>query len=81
MKNNITNKLYGIINTETLKLETHLTNPGHKFWEVKGHCVNALNEYKKKYEKSINKDKMVNPNNLNIIEFDLIPNKYLYIDN
>lgn len=78
---NVTKTLYGIVNLNNMKLMTTLTKPGHKFWEMKGHCINALNKYKKKYEKSINKDKMINPNALIIIEFDLIPNKYLNNDN
>ena len=79
MQNNI-NKLYGIINIETGKLESHLTNPGHKFWEVKGHCKNALINYTKHYEKSSNKNIMINPNNLKLVEFNLSINKYLNIN-
>lgn len=45
-KNNInySNKLYAIMNITTGKLETKLTNPGHKFWEVNKHCNNGINK-------------------------------------
>lgn len=74
---NYSNRLYAIMNTTTGKLETKLTNPGHKFWEVRGHCKNALLNYQKKYEKSSNKARMVNPNVLKIVEFSLLLNGYL----
>ena len=69
--NNYPNRLYAIMNNETGKLETKLTNPGHKFWEIKGHCENALVNYHKKYEKSSNKEKMVNPKVLKVVTFKL----------
>lgn len=76
---NYSNKLYAILNIETNKLEIKLTNPGHKFWEIRGHCENALINYQKKYEKSSNKDKMVNPDVLKIVQFDLILNNRMDI--
>lgn len=77
-KNNVnySNKLYAIMNITTGKLETKLTNPGHKFWEIKGHCKNALINYKKKYEKSSNKVRMVNPDDLKIVRFSLLLEEY-----
>ena len=69
---NYSNKLYAIMNTETNRLETKLTNPGHKFWEVKGHCENALVNYQRKYEKSLIKTGMVNPAVLKIVRFSLL---------
>lgn len=77
---NYSDKLYAILNTETMKLETKLTNPGHKFWEVKGHCKNALDNYKKKYKRCEGWNgpkKMTNPDNLKIVEFSLLLNGYL----
>lgn len=74
---NYSNKLYAIMNTKTMKLETTLTNPGHKFWEVRGHCINALTNYKKKYERYNGYNgpcKMINPNDLKIVEFSLLLN-------
>ena len=74
---NYSNKLYAIMNTETNRLETKLTNPGHKFWEVKGHCKNALANYKKKYERCNGWNgpyKMTSPDNLKIVEFSLLLN-------
>ena len=49
------NKLYAVIDISTNKLVSHLTSPKHKFWEVKGHCKNAMISYKKEYDKRINK--------------------------
>lgn len=69
------NKLYAILNTNTGKLENNLTNPGHKFWEVRGHCKNALIKYRKHYEKNSDKARMINPDDLKLVEFDLILNK------
>ena len=77
---NYSNKLYAIMNTETNKLETKLTNPGHKFWEVKGHCKNALANYTKRNYKNVAKNnllKMPHPNVLKIVEFSLLLNGYL----
>ena len=77
---NYSNKLYAIMNIETNKLETNLTNPGHKFWEIKGHCKNALNNYIKKYHSNVAKNnllKMPHPNVLKIVEFDLLLHGYL----
>lgn len=73
---NYSNKLYAIMNTETNRLETKLTNPGHKFWEVRGHCKNALMNYRKKYEKSANKVRMVNPDDLKVVTFNLSLEEY-----
>lgn len=74
---NYSNKLYAIMNTETNRLETKLTNPGHKFWEVRGHCINALINYQRKYEKSLVKDRMVNPAVLKAVEFSLLLNGFV----
>jgi hypothetical protein len=74
---NYSNKLYAIMNTETNRLETKLTNPGHKFWEVKGHCKNALNKYTDKYNKNVAKYQMLNlphPDLLKVVEFKLLIN-------
>lgn len=77
---NYSNKLYAIMNIETGKLETKLTNPGHKFWEVKGHCENALKNYNDKYIKQEAKMKVLkepHPTKLKIVEFDLLLNNYI----
>lgn len=36
-------KLYAILNTETNKFVTDLTNPRHKFWTSKKRAMSALN--------------------------------------
>lgn len=77
---NYSNKLYAIMNTETNRLETKLTNPGHKFWEVKGHCKNALNNYKDKYNRNPSKCqtlRLPHPDVLRVVEFSLLLNGYL----
>jgi hypothetical protein len=37
--------LYGARDTLTGKLVNDITNPGRKFWETKGNCMNAINAY------------------------------------
>jgi hypothetical protein len=37
--------LYGARDTSTCKLVNDITNPGRKFWEMRGNCVNAINSY------------------------------------
>ena len=48
--NRLPNKLYAVIDISTNELVSNLTSPKHKFWEVKGHCKNALINYKEKYD-------------------------------
>jgi hypothetical protein len=37
--------IYGARDTLTGKLVNDITNPGRKFWEMKGNCMNAINAY------------------------------------
>jgi hypothetical protein len=37
--------IYGARDTSTGKLVNDITNPGRKFWEMKGNCINAINAY------------------------------------
>ena len=77
---NYPNKLYAIMNTETNKLETNLTNPGHKLWEVRGHCKNALENYKDKYHRNPNKYqtlRLPHPDVLRVVEFSLLLDGYM----
>jgi hypothetical protein len=39
------NYIYAVRDSATGKLITNLTNPGHKFWEKKGNCLNAIEAY------------------------------------
>lgn len=54
-------KLYAVRNKETGKLVTGLTNPSHKFWEVKGYCEDAIKHGKK-----------LGLNNLELVTFELV---------
>ena len=66
-------KLYAIIDISTNELVSNITNPGHKFWEVKGYCKIALMKYKKKYDKHINKIKVYAEMTEQEFSKDLIP--------
>lgn len=71
---NYSSRLYAIMNIKTGKLETKITNPGHKFWEIKGHCKNALDNYTEKYYNNLSKMnvlKMPHPNELKMVTFSL----------
>jgi hypothetical protein len=37
--------LYAARDISTGKLVNDITNPGRKFWETRGNCVNAINAY------------------------------------
>jgi hypothetical protein len=37
--------LYGARDTLTGKLVNDITNPGRKFWETRGNCLNAINAH------------------------------------
>lgn len=39
--------MYAVRDAATGKLVTNLTNPGHKYWEKRGNCVNAIEAYNK----------------------------------
>lgn len=52
--NRLPNTLYAVIDVSTNELVSCLTNPKHKFWEVRGHCNKAMVNYKKEYYKRIN---------------------------
>lgn len=71
-RNNELNNIYGIVDVTTNKLISNITNPSHKFWEIKGHCINALLNYKRKYDRSYYKSTMINPENLRIVKFKLL---------
>ena len=40
--------MYAVRDAATGKLVTNLTNPGHKYWEKKGYCLNAIKAYNKR---------------------------------
>lgn len=42
------NYMYAVRDVATGKLVTNLTNPGHKYWEKKGNCLNAIEAYNKR---------------------------------
>lgn len=37
--------IYAVRDKKTGKLVKDITNPGHKFWEVKGYCQKAIDNY------------------------------------
>ena len=39
--------IYAVRDTKTGRLVKDITNPGHKFWEVKGYCQKAIDNYNK----------------------------------
>lgn len=39
--------IYAVRDKNTGKLIKDITNPGHKFWEVKGYCQKAIDNYNK----------------------------------
>lgn len=41
--------LYGVLNTETGKLVSDITNPRHKYWDKKGSAESALSSYKYRF--------------------------------
>ena len=47
-------RLYAARDKNTGKLVSNITNPGHKFWQRRGDCENAIgnyNHYNRKYKK------------------------------
>lgn len=42
------NYMYAVRDAATGKLVANLTNPGHKYWEKKGYCLNAIEAYNKR---------------------------------
>jgi len=42
------NYLYAVRDASTGKLVRDITNPGHKFWEKRGNCQKAIDEYNDK---------------------------------
>ena len=40
-----TDYIYAVRDKNTGKLVKDITNPGHKFWEVKGYCQKAIDQY------------------------------------
>jgi hypothetical protein len=43
--------LYAVRDVATGKLVTDITNPGHKFWEKRGSCQKAIDEYNNRASK------------------------------
>ena len=39
--------IYAVRDKNTGNIVKDITNPGHKFWEVKGYCQKAIDNYKK----------------------------------
>lgn len=54
-------RLYAVRNKDTGKLVKGLTNPPHKFWEVRKYCEDAIKHGRK-----------LGLNNLEIVTFELV---------
>lgn len=39
--------IYAVRDKNTGKIVKDITNPGHKYWEVKGYCQKAIDNYNK----------------------------------
>lgn len=39
--------IYAVRDKNTGKIVKDITNPGHKFWEIKGYCQKAIDNYNK----------------------------------
>ena len=61
------NYMYAVRDTGTGKLVTNLTNPGHKYWEKKGNCLNAIEAY---YKSRYRRHKYEGP--LKLVTFELV---------
>lgn len=60
--------IYGVRDKKTGKLVKDITNPGHKFWEVKGYCQKAIDNYNEG-----NYYRRRNPNyDLEMVTFELV---------
>lgn len=61
--------LYAVRDKISGKLVKDLTNPGHKFWEKKGNCQKAIDEYNNgSYSARRNNNKYM----LELVTFELI---------
>lgn len=86
--NRLPNKLYAVIDISTNELVSNLTSPKHKFWEVKGHCKNALVNYKESYDNMIQRmkkqaelfEKEFNENDINISFYKYNPKNLRMIE-
>ena len=63
-------RLYAVRDKKSGNFVSNITNPGHKFWEKKGACENAIERYKQRYERSLRGRWSVpyNPKDLEIVE-------------
>lgn len=62
------NFIYAVRDKNTGKLVRNITNPGHKFWEKKGSCQTAIDNYNNgNYYKRRDPDY-----NLEIVTFELV---------
>jgi hypothetical protein len=61
--------LYAVRDATTGKLVTNITKPGHKFWEKKGNCLNAIKIYNYKASGPYGHKKYEGP--LELVTFEL----------
>ena len=61
--------LYGARDTSTGKLVNDITNPGRKYWELKGNCIKAINAYN---NRSSYYGRRANHGTLELVTFELV---------
>lgn len=62
--------IYAVRDRKTGKLVTNITNPGHKFWEKKSYCEQAIDNY---YYSSANRYLRQRTNyDLELVTFNLV---------
>ena len=62
MNNNFT--LYGVMDMDTNKLVSNITNPRHKYWETRKRAESAVNKYNSYYR--------ITKRNLKVVEIDCV---------
>ena len=62
MNNNFT--LYGVMDMDTNKLVSNITNPRHKYWKTRKRAESAINNYNNRYRHS--------KRNLEVVEIDCV---------
>ena len=69
MDNNFT--LYGVMDMDTNKLVSNITNPRHKYWKTRKRAESAVNKYNSYYR--------ITKRNLKVVEIDCVvkePSKF-----
>lgn len=65
--------LYCILNTDTGRYVSDLTNPSHKFWEHRKRAEQALENYKLRYREDMPRKYKYKPSSLKLLRLKCIP--------